>query len=100
MLTWNFRSDAIPSIQQWLITTLEKYKASNGQEYNVLTDISATLWVIWTYRNKVMFENEIADVQQAISSTRYFLTEWRIDLDDCIQIGSTTTETIGNQTTC
>ena len=83
-----------------MITTIEKYKVGNEQEDNVLTDISATLWVIWTYRNMVMFENETADVQQAISSTRYFLTEWRIDLDGCIQIGSTTTETARNQTTC
>ena len=47
-----------------------------------------------------MFENETADVQQAISSTRYLLTERKTDLDDCIQIGSTTTATVGNQTTC
>ena len=73
-LPLNFHSDAIPSIWQWLITTIEKYKVGNEQEDNVLTDISATLWVIWTYRNMVMFENETADVQQAISSTRYFLT--------------------------
>ena len=82
------------------MTTLEKYKAGNGQEDNVLTDINATLQVIWTYRNKVMFENETANVQQAISSTRYLLIEWKTDLDDCIQIGSTTTATVGNQTTC
>ena len=99
-LPWNFCSNAIPSIRQWLITTLEKYKASNGQDDNVLTNISATLWVIWTYRNKVMFENETVDVQQAISITRYLLKEWKTDLDACIQIGSTTTATVGNQTTC
>ena len=71
----NFRSDAIPSIRQWLISTLEKYKVGNGQEDNALTYISATLWVIWIYRNKVMFENETVDVQQAISSTSFFMTE-------------------------
>ena len=43
--------DAIPSVRQWLITSLEKYKAGNGQEDKVLTDICATLWVIWTNRN-------------------------------------------------
>ena len=45
-LPQNIRSDAIPSIRQWLLTTLKKYKAGNGQEDKVLTDISATLWVI------------------------------------------------------
>ena len=34
-----------------------------------------------------MFENGTADVQQAISITSYFMTEWRIELDECIQIG-------------
>nr|POF09727.1 coatomer subunit gamma [Quercus suber] len=29
-----------------------------------------------------MFENETADVQQTISSTRYFMTKWRIELDE------------------
>ena len=67
----NFHSDTIPSIQQWLISILEKHKAGKEQEDNVLTDISATLWAIWTYRNKVMFENENTDIQQAISSTSY-----------------------------
>lgn len=71
----NIRSDAIPSVRQWLITTLEKYKAGNGQDDKVLKDISATLWVIWTNRNKVIFENKTADVQQAISNTKKLLTE-------------------------
>ena len=95
-----FCFDVIPSIRQWLRNTLEKYKVGNGQEDNVLTYISATLWVIWIYRNKVMFENETANIQQAISSTSYFMTEWRIELDKYIQIGLTTTETAGNQSTC
>ena len=43
--------DSIPSVRQWLITSLEKYKAGNGQEDKVLTDISATFWVIWTNKN-------------------------------------------------
>ena len=47
-----------------------------------------------------MFENETADVQQAISSTGYFMTKWRIELDEYIQIGSTSTETAGNQSIC
>ena len=47
----NIRFDAIPSVRQWLITTLEKYKACNGQKDKVLKDINATLWVIWTNRN-------------------------------------------------
>ena len=45
-LPQNIRSDAIPSIRQWLLTTLKKYKAGNGQEDKVLIDISATFWVI------------------------------------------------------
>ena len=65
----NIRSNAIPSVRQWLITTLEKYKLGNGQKDNIFTDISATFWVIWTNRYKVIFENKTADVQQAISST-------------------------------
>ena len=56
--------------------------------------------MIWTYRNKVMFENEIADIQQAISSTSYFMTEWRIELDEYIHISPTTIETAGNQSIC
>ncbi|XP_030950169.1 uncharacterized protein LOC115974093 [Quercus lobata] len=96
----NIRSDTIPSIRQWLISILEKYKAGNEQEDNVLTDISATLWVIWTYRNMVLFENKAVDIQQAISSTSYFMTEWKIELDEYLQIGSTPTETTGNQSTC
>ena len=88
------------TIQQWLISILEKHKAGNEQEDNVLTDISATFWVIWTYRNKVMFENENADIQQAISSTSYFMTKWRIELDEYIHISPTTTETARNQSIC
>ena len=56
--------------------------------------------MIWTNRNKVIFENKIADVQQVISSTRNLLTKWKADLDDCIQIGSTIAVTIGNQIPC
>ena len=96
----NIHSDAIPSIRQWLISILEKYKAGNGHEDNVLTDISATLLVIWTYRNKVLFENKAVDIQQAISSNSYFMIEWKIELDEYLQIGSTTTEIARNQSTC
>ena len=47
-----------------------------------------------------MFDNETADIQQAISSTSYFMTEWRIELDEYIHISPTTTETAGNQSIC
>ena len=83
-----------------LFHLFDKYKAGIGQEDNILTDISATLWMIWTNRNKVIFENKIVDVQQAISSTRNLLKKWKADLDDCIQIGSTIAVTIGNQIPC
>ena len=56
--------------------------------------------MIWTYRNKVIFDNETADIQQAISSTSYFMIEWRIELDEYIHISPTTTETAGNQSIC
>ena len=35
---------------------------NNGQDEKVLKDISATLWVIWTNRIKVIFENKTVDV--------------------------------------
>ena len=60
--SYTLRSDAISSVQQWLITTLEKCRAGNGLEDKVLKDISATLWVIWTNRNKFIFENKTTDV--------------------------------------
>ena len=47
-----------------------------------------------------MFENEIADIQQAISSTSYFMTEQRKELDKYIQISPTTTVNAGNQSIC
>ena len=72
----------------------------NTTHQSILTDISATLWVIWTNRNKVRFENETVDIQQAILSTSYFITEWRIELDEYIHISPTTIETAGNQFIC
>nr|POE83588.1 hypothetical protein CFP56_65738 [Quercus suber] len=62
----NFRSDAIPSIRQWLITTLEKYKTGNGQEDNVLTDISATLWVIWIIEISNEENNLLSTIREAL----------------------------------
>ena len=95
-LPQNIRSDAIPSVRQWLITVLKKCKAGNGQEDKVLKDISATLWVIWTNRNNVIFENKTADVQQAISNTKKLLTEWKTNSNDCLQNGSTTVIIVEN----
>ena len=100
VLSQILRSDAIPFVQQWLITTLKKYKVGNGQEDKVLKDISATIWVIWTNRNKVIFENKTADVQQAISNTKKLLAEWKTNLDECLQNGLTTTISVENQISC
>ena len=97
VLSQNIRSEAIPSVRQWLITVLKKCKAGNGQEDKVLKDISATLWVIWTNRNNVIFENKTADVQQAISNTKKLLTEWKTNSNDCLQNGSTTVIIVENQ---
>ena len=83
-----------------MITTLEKYRTGNRLEDKVLKDINATLWVIWTNRNKVIFENKTANVQQAISNTKKLLTKWTTDLDKCIQNGSTTTISAENQISC
>ena len=83
-----------------MITTLEKCRTGNGLEDKVLKDINATLWVIWTNRNKVIFENKSADVQQAISNTKKLLTKWITNLGKCIQNGSTTAVSAENHISC
>ena len=83
-----------------MITTLEKCITGNGLEDKVLKDINATLWVIWTNRNKVIFENKTVNVQQAISNTKKLLTKWITDLDKCIQNSSTTAVSAENQILC